>query len=147
MKIVRDILATKRGGLDSIAPDATVFDALRVMADREIGAVLVRDADGHVQGILSERDYARKVVLLGKTSKDTPVHEIMTPAVRMFAVRPTTPLEECLALMGARQIRHLPVFDDGQLLGLVSIGDVVSALLSDRQDLIDQLSAYIAGKA
>jgi CBS domain-containing protein len=147
MKIVRDILAAKRGGLESIAPDGTVLDALRVMADREIGAVLVRDAAGHVQGILSERDYARKVVLLGKASKDTPAREIMTPAVRMFSVRPTTSLEECLALMGTRQIRHLPVFDDGQLLGLVSIGDVVSALLSDRQDLIDQLSAYIAGKA
>lgn len=147
MKIVRDILAAKRGGLDSIAPEATVLDALRVMADREIGAVLVRDATGQVLGILSERDYARKVVLLGKTSKDTPVCEIMTPAVRMFSVRPTTPVEECLALMGARQIRHLPVFGDGQLLGLVSIGDVVSALIADRQDLIDQLSAYIAGKA
>ncbi len=146
MKIVRDILVAKSGDIDAIGPEASVLQALRVMAEREIGAVLVRDPSGHVHGLLSERDYARKVVLLGKTPKDTRVSEIMTPAARMYWVRPTTPLEECLALMGVRQIRHLPVFDEGRLAGLISIGDVVNALLAERQDLIEQLSAYIAGR-
>jgi CBS domain-containing protein len=146
MITVKEILAAKVPAVCSIHPRATVFDALKLMSELEIGAVMVIDEIGAVRGILSERDYARKVLLQGKTSRDTSVAEIMTPAERMHRVAPTSTLEDCMVLMTAKQVRHLPVFDNGHFLGLISIGDVVRAIISEKQSLIDQLSSYIGGK-
>jgi len=146
MKTVKNILDAKDGRICSIHPKATVFEALKRMSELEIGAVIVQDETGVVRGILSERDYARKVPLQGKTSRETLVDEIMTPAERMHTVKPTNTLDDCMVLMTAKQVRHLPVFDEGHFLGLISIGDVVGAIISEKQTLIDQLSNYISGK-
>lgn len=140
MKTVRDLLAGKGHTVYSVSPDATVYEALGVMAEKGIGAVLVLDGD-RVVGILSERDYARQVVLKGKTSKDTPVRDIMTPNV--VFVGPDRTVEECLAIMTDRRCRHLPVLVDGKLDGMLSIGDVVKALISEKQFEIEQLTSYI----
>lgn len=140
MKTVQQLLETKRHGVVSVSPDSTVLDALRVMAEREIGAVLVTD-DGHLVGIFSERDYARKVVLQGKASKDTPVREIMTDKV--VCVRPTQTIEDCMNLMTDKRIRHLPVLDSKKVVGVISIGDVVKEMLSEQAYLIQQLESYI----
>jgi CBS domain-containing protein len=142
MKTVRDLLRTKGTEISSVGPQTTVYDALKLMAERNIGAVLVLDG-GKPVGILSERDYARNVVLKGKTSKDTPVAEIMT--AKLVFVRPEQNIEECMALMTDKRIRHLPVLDEGQLLGIVSIGDIVKAVISEKQFLIEQLETYITG--
>jgi CBS domain-containing protein len=146
MTMVKDILDAKDRQICSIHPKATVFEALERMSELEIGAVIVQDETGVVRGILSERDYARKVPLQGRTSRDTLVEEIMTTAERMHTVKPTNTLDDCMVLMTAKQVRHLPVFDEGHFLGLISIGDVVRAIISEKQTLIDQLSAYITGK-
>ena len=141
MKTVRDILKQKGSGLCSVRPDSTVYDALKLMAEKNIGAVLVLDGERPV-GILSERDYARQVILKGKTSKDTPVREIMTSKV--VFVRPEQSIEECMALMTDKRIRHLPVLEEGKLIGVVSIGDIVKAVISEKEFLIAQLENYIA---
>ena len=141
MKTVRDILKQKGLGLCSVRPDSTVYDALKLMAEKNIGAVLVLDGERPV-GILSERDYARQVILKGKTSKDTPVREIMTSKV--VFVRPEQSIEECMALMTDKRIRHLPVLEEGKLIGVVSIGDIVKAVISEKEFLIAQLESYIA---
>ena len=141
MKTVRDILKQKGLGLCSVRPDSTVYDALKLMAEKNIGAVLVLDGERPV-GILSERDYARQVILKGKTSKDTPVREIMTSKV--VFVRPEQSIEECMALMTDKRIRHLPVIEEGKLIGVVSIGDIVKAVISEKEFLIAQLENYIA---
>ena len=146
MKTVRDILAAKDQAICSIPPRATVFDALKLMSDMEIGAVMVLDETGAVRGILSERDYARKIRLQGKTSRETAVAEIMTPVEHMHTVKPTNTLEDCMVLMTAKHVRHLPVFEDSRFLGVISIGDVVKAIISEKQSLIDQLHDYISGK-
>jgi CBS domain-containing protein len=146
MTTVKEILAAKVPAVCSIHPRATVFDALKLMSEMEIGAVMVIDEIGAVRGILSERDYARKIPLQGKTSRDTSVAEIMTPDEHMHRVAPSSTLEDCMVLMTAKQVRHLPVFDNGHFLGLISIGDVVRAIISEKQSLIDQLSSYIGGK-
>jgi CBS domain-containing protein len=146
MKTAQDILAGKDQRVCSIHPKATVFDALKLMSELEIGAVIVLDETGVVRGILSERDYARKVPLQGKTSRETLVEEIMTPAERMHTVTPTNTLDDCMVVMTASQVRHLPVFDGSRFVGLISIGDVVRAIISEKQTLIDQLSSYIGGK-
>ena len=146
MKTVRDILAAKDQAVCSIQPRATVFDALKLMSDMEIGAVMVLDESGKVCGILSERDYARKMSLRGKTSRETAVAEIMTRAERMHTVGPANTLEDCMVLMTAKHVRHLPVFEDARFLGVISIGDVVKAIISEKQSLIDQLHDYISGK-
>ena len=146
MATVREILDAKNQTICSIHPNATVFDALKLMSEMEIGAVMAIDETGAVRGILSERDYARKISLQGKTSRDTSVAEIMTPTARMHSVTPASTLEDCMVLMTARHVRHLPVFDSGRFLGLISIGDVVKAIISEKQSLIDQLNGYICGK-
>ncbi|MFQ5666933.1 MAG: CBS domain-containing protein [Candidatus Binatia bacterium] len=138
--LVRDLLKKKGHAIWSVTPQTTVYDALKVMADKNIGAVLVLEGD-HPAGIFSERDYARQVVLKGKTSKETPVQEIMT--TRVVFVRPERTIEECMALMTDKHCRHLPVLEAGKLAGLVSIGDVVKALISEKEFLIQQLESYI----
>jgi CBS domain-containing protein len=141
MKTVRDLLKQKGRDVCSVAPDSTVYDALKVMADKNIGAVLVIEA-GRPVGIFSERDYARQVILKGKSSKDTPVREIMTSKV--VFVRPEQNIEECMALMTDKRFRHLPVLEEGHLAGILSIGDVVKALISEKDFLIEQLANYIS---
>lgn len=140
MKTVRDLLVVKGDEVWSVAPDQSVFAALELMADKGIGAVLVREG-GRVAGILSERDYARQVILKGKASKDTPVRDIMT--TELFVVTPDRTVEECMALMTQRRIRHLPVIVGDELLGVLSIGDIVKAVISEKQDHIEQLETYI----
>jgi len=146
MKDVKDILAVKGSEVWSISPKAMVFDALKLMAEKKIGALMVMNDKGKVEGIMTERDYARKIILFGKSSKETCVSEIMTPAEKMFTVHANNTLEECMVLMTAKHIRHLPVCDGGKFIGLVSIGDVVKAIISEKDALIEQLSNYIGGK-
>lgn len=146
MKSVREVLKAKVKEVWSILPHASVYDALKLMGEKQIGALMVIDDKGKVAGIISERDYARKVILKGKSSKETKVEEIMTPASEMFAVRPENTVEECMILMTGKHVRHLPVFEKGQFLGVVSIGDVVKSIISEQESLIEQLSGYIAGK-
>jgi CBS domain-containing protein len=140
MKTVQQLLDSKRHGVASVAPQTSVLDALRVMAEKEIGAVLVLDGDSLV-GIFSERDYARKVVLQGKASKDTPVREIMTEKV--VCVRPEQTIEDCMGLMTGKRIRHLPVLQHKKVIGVVSIGDVVKEMLVEKEFVIKQLESYI----
>jgi len=139
-------LKTKTKEVWSILPYATVFDALKLMGEKKIGALMVIDDKGKVAGIISERDYARKVILKGKASKDTRVEEIMTPASEMFAVKPENSVEECMILMTGKHVRHLPVFEKDKFIGVVSIGDVVKSIISEQEALIEHLSGYIAGK-
>jgi CBS domain-containing protein len=143
MKTVRDILREKGSDIWSVAADATVYEALQVMAEKNIGAVLVLE-QGKLTGILSERDYARKVILQGRSSLNTPVKEIMTQQV--FYVRPDQTIEECMALMTDKRIRHLPVLEDDRLIGVISIGDVVKAIVSEQRVTIQQYENYILGR-
>ena len=143
MKIVRDILDKKGYEIWSLSPDDSVFEALQGLAEKGVGALLVMEGD-HCVGILSERDYARKVFLIGKHSKETLVKEIMTP--RVIFVRPDQTVEKCMALMIDKRVRHLPVMDDDKVIGLISIGDVVKAVIDDKQLLIDELQDYIWGR-
>ena len=145
MKTIRQILDSKSGPLVTVSPDDAVFKALQVMAEHNVGAVLVVDGD-HLLGIFSERDYARKMILFGKSSKETPIREIMTDKV--LCVTPDRTVDECMALMTDRHFRHLPVLDgDRRILGVVSIGDVVKETISAQQFLIDELGKYISGSA
>jgi CBS domain-containing protein len=140
MLTVRELLAKKGSQVWSVSPDATVYEALQLMAERNVGAVLVLSGRS-LAGILSERDYARQVVLKGKASRDTPVREIMT--TRLVTVSPERTIEDCMALMTDRRIRHLPVTSGETLLGVLSIGDVVKAVISEKEFLIEQLEGYI----
>ena len=142
-KDVRHILESKGNQIWSVSPDTSVYDALKLMAEKGIGALLVMDG-GKITGIMSERDYARKITLLGKSSKDTPVKEIMSPEV--VYVLPSQSAEMCMALMTEKRIRHLPVMDNDKLLGIVSIGDVVKALIDQKEDTINELTNYITGR-
>jgi CBS domain-containing protein len=142
MKTVRQLLDAKGRTVLSISPDATVYDALVIMAEKHVGALLVMDGD-HLAGIFSERDYARSVALKGKSSKDTPIKEIMTPGSLLITVTPTQTVEECLSLVSNKRIRHLPVLDNGKVAGVLSIGDLVKATIEYQQFLIDQLESYI----
>ena len=142
-RTVKTILDAKGNQVFSVKPDTDVYTALQLMADKGIGAVLVMDDEGGVLGIMSERDYARKVVLKGKASINTPVKEIMTKNV--IFVEPSQPIEECMAVMVGKHVRHLPVLEDGKLAGIISIGDVVKALISEQKSLIEQLETYIRG--
>ncbi|KAF0220046.1 MAG: hypothetical protein FD174_1491 [Geobacteraceae bacterium] len=130
MKTVRDVLNATGNEIISIAPHATVFEALRLLARKNVGAVLVMEGDRLV-GIMSERDYARKVIMRGKSSKDTPVREIMTSQV--LVVTPGSSLEDCMALMADKNIRHLPVVKEGEVSGVISIRDVVKALVAEKR--------------
>lgn len=142
MTTVRQLLDQKGRQVWSIPPDATVYDALRLLAERDIGALLVIQREALV-GIISERDYARKVILKGKSSMKTAVREIMTE--RVFIVEPEYSLEEAMALMTEKRLRHLPVAEDDKVIGLVSIGDLVKAKIADQRFIIEQLERYIAG--
>jgi CBS domain-containing protein len=140
MKTVAQMLAQKPTGVISIKPDAAVLDALRLLAEKDIGAVLVMDGT-RLAGIFSERDYARKVALKGKSSSDTLVSDIMTREV--IFVTPAQNNEECMALMTQKRIRHLPVLDKDRVLGVLSIGDMVKDTISEQQFIISQLEHYI----
>ncbi len=140
MKTVRDILMVKGRDVWTVDLDATVFEALSRMAEKEIGALMVMDGPRLV-GIISERDYARKIVLLGRTSPNTLVKEIMTSHVVYTQLEQS--IEECMALVTEKRIRHLPVIDEGKLVGVISIGDLVKSIISDQQFIIEQLVRYI----
>lgn len=139
---VARLLASKGHDLWSIAPDATVYEAIALMAERGVGALLVMDGEQLV-GIVSERDYARKVILQDRSSRDTQVRTIMSEDI--VSVRPTQTIEGCMELMTERRIRHLPVVQDGQVIGILSIGDLVKFVLADRENLIEKLEGYITG--
>lgn len=139
---VKQILSEKGDEVWSTSPNTTVFDALKFMSDKGIGALVVLD-DLKVVGVFSERDYARKVILKGKSSKNLPVKEIMTR--RVVCVKPENTTEECMALMTDKHIRHLPVLEDDELVGIISIGDVVKAIISQQEFVIEQLENYITG--
>lgn len=136
MNTVRHILQIKGFDVWSIAPGQTVFDALRMMADKGVGALVVLDGDALV-GILSERDYARKVILLGKSSRDTPVRDIMTATV--FTVHPDQTVEEAQQMMVEKRVRHLPVMEDGAIIGVISIGDVLRHIIYRQRKALREL--------
>ncbi len=140
MKTVEQMLEGKIHRLLSISPDATVYDALQTMAEHEVGALVVLDGE-RLAGIFSERDYARKVILFGKSSKETLVREIMTDKV--LCVRPDQTVDQCMALMTDKRVRHLPVLDHKKVIGVISIGDVVKEVISEQRFMIEQLENYI----
>jgi len=142
MTTVNQLLLIKGAEVHSIAPDASVYEALALMAEKNVGAVLVMEA-GCLVGILSERDYARKVILYGRASRDTPVREIMTK--RVVCVRPGQTAEQCMALMTEKRVRHLPVVNENRVVGVISIGDVVKSIISEQKFVIEQLENYITG--
>lgn len=142
MRTVRHLLEAKAPDIFAIGPDAPVIDAIRLMAEKRIGALLVIDA-GRLLGVVSERDYARKIVLQGRSSANTPVREIMTSQV--ISVGPDDTADRCMQLVTDRRIRHLPVLENGDVIGVVSIGDLVKAVIEDQQLELDQLQRYIAG--
>ena len=149
METVTEFLAGKGTAVHAVKPDATVYEALELMAEKNIGAVLVTDEAGKLQGIFSERDYARKMMINGRDSHTTKVGEIMTTTV--VSINPDTRLRDCMSLMTEKRIRHLPVFQAEKLIGVVSIGDVVKSLLSEQDYVIsqqaykiDQLENYIS---
>jgi CBS domain-containing protein len=144
MKTAANLLRSKaHHSVHTITPEASVFDAIQLMADKNIGALLVMEA-GEVAGIITERDYARKIVLMSRSSKQTPVREIMTSAV--MYVRPDQTSEECMVLMTENRLRHLPVIDGGRLLGIISIGDLVKDIIAEQRFTIEQLEHYISGE-
>lgn len=143
MTTVLQIIKTKPNQeVLSVRPDQTVFEAIELMSEKNVGALLVMEGEG-VVGIVTERDYARKVILAGRSSRQTPVREIMSSPVR--CVPPETKNEECMALMTEHRLRHLPVQDGDTLLGVVSIGDLVKDIISQQKFIIEQLEHYIAG--
>jgi CBS domain-containing protein len=137
---VRHLLDRKGREVFSIAPGAAVLEAIRQMAERHVGALLVMEGET-LSGIVSERDYARKVILMGRSSADTPVRDIMTAAV--ITVQPETPVEKCMQIMTEKRVRHLPVIESGRVVGMVSIGDLVKAVIAEQQQQIEQLESYI----
>jgi CBS domain-containing protein len=143
MTTVQRLLQHKGHTVWSIPPEASVFEAVQLMADKRVGALMVVDRNELV-GVISERDYAREIVLKDRASRDTPVSAIMTQ--RVLYVRPQQTLEECMALMTERNLRHLPVLDDGRLVGVVSMRDVVKDLISEKEFLIEQLENYITDR-
>jgi len=144
MKTAANLLKSKaHQSVHTISPEASVFDAIKLMADKNIGALLVMEAE-KVAGIVTERDYARKVVLMSRSSTHTAVREIMTSAV--MYVRPDQTSEECMVLMTENRLRHLPVIDGGRLLGIISIGDLVKDIIADQKFTIQQLEDYITGQ-
>jgi len=140
MKTVREILLSKKTGIISITPDATVFAALKIMSAQNIGALPVMDGEKLV-GIFTERDYARKVILEGRSSKDTMIKIIMS--VNVLFVKPDSTYEECMALMSEKFLRHLPVIENDRLIGMISIGDVVKAIITEQHYTINNLQNYI----
>lgn len=144
MTIVADILKSKADHtVHTIGPSATVFDAVKLMAEKNIGALVVTQ-DDRVVGIVSERDYARKIILLARSSKETPLSAIMT--TRVMVVSPEQSSQQCMALMTENRLRHLPVIESGKLIGVVSIGDLVADIISEQKFIIQQLEHYISGQ-
>jgi CBS domain-containing protein len=141
MKLVKHLLDSKGRDVISIAEDASVLDAIKIMAERSIGSLLVMDGD-KLKGIVTERDYARKVIVKGRSSKSTQVREIMTADVCTASVDQS--VNDCMSVMTERRIRHLPVVDGDAVIGLISIGDLVQAIISDQQAEIEQLAQYIS---
>ena len=139
---VRDVLKSKHSDIWSISSDATAYKALELLAEKGIGSLLVID-NGKLSGIFTERDYARKVILQGKSSKETTVGELMTKEV--YSITPEKPVDECLAIMTTAHCRHLPVFEDNKLAGIVTIGDIATAIISEQKVLISDLEHYITG--
>ena len=142
MRTVRQLLESKPAEIIAISLDAPVIDAIRLMAERRVGALVVMEG-ARLAGILSERDYARKIVLQGRSSKDTPVRDIMTAEV--ITVRPEDSSDHCMQVVTDKRIRHLPVMQGGDVVGVLSIGDLVRAVIEDQQHELDQLQRYIAG--
>ena len=142
MQTVRQLLGTKSPEIHAVAPDSAVIDAIRLMAEKGIGAVLVMDG-ARLAGILSERDYARKIVLRDRSSRDTPVAAIMTAEV--VTVTPADTVEDCLQLVTDRRIRHLPVLDGDEVVGVISIGDLVKSVIEQQRQELGQLQQYITG--
>jgi CBS domain-containing protein len=143
MITVKSILDKKGWDVWTISPDAKVIDALRIMAEKNVGALVVIDED-NIVGIISERDYARKIILKGLQSNDTPVRDIMTAQV--YHVHPDTTAERCMALITEKHIRHLPVRNQGKLAGMISIGDIVKAITTDQKSTIETLETYLEDK-
>lgn len=142
MKLVKHLLDSKEREIISIVEEASVLDAITMMADRSIGSLLVME-DGELKGIVTERDYARKVIVKGRSSKTTQVKEIMS--TKVFTASTGQTVNDCMTLMSERRIRHLPVVEDGEVLGIISIGDLVQAIIADQQEEIEQLEHYISG--
>ena len=150
METVKDILAIKGSEVLSVGPDATLLHALEIMADKNVGAVLVLDAEGAIQGIFSERDFTRKIIIKGRTTETSKVGEVMT--TKVLYVESGTTLSECMNLMTEKRVRHLPVLEGGKAVGIVSIGDVVKAIMRSQETIISrqaaelgQLERYISG--
>lgn len=142
MKLVKHLLDSKDRTIFSVGPDASVLDAIKIMAEKTVGSVLVMQGDT-MSGIVTERDYARKVIVKGRSSESTPVSDIMTADV--LSVTLDKSVNDCMALMTKKKIRHLPVVDDGAVVGMISIGDLVGAIISDQKEEIEQLEQYISG--
>ncbi len=142
MTTIAQLLNVKGNQIWSVEPKATIFEALEIMSEKEIGALLVME-DGKLTGIFSERDYARKVILKGKSSKETPVGELMTKKV--FYIDSQKTINDCMAMMTAKRIRHVPVIEDNQVMGIVTIGDVVNQIISEQEVTINHLENYITG--
>jgi len=143
MKTVGELLDEKGRSVWSIGPDASVLDSIREMAEKGCGALAVMEGP-HLVGIISERDYARKVILMGRQSKETPVRDIMTSKV--VCCRPERSIEECMAVMSDKKIRHLPIHDGETVVGMVSLGDLVKAVIAEQKFVINQLESYIQGQ-
>ena len=142
MTTIPQLLNVKGNQIWSVEPKATIFEALEIMSEKEIGALLVME-DGKLTGIFSERDYARKVILKGKSSKETPVGELMTKKV--FYIDSQKTINDCMAMMTAKRIRHVPVIEDNQVMGIITIGDVVNQIISEQEVTINHLENYITG--
>ena len=142
MRLVRHLLEGKGSAIYAVAPDAPVLEAIRLMADRYVGALLVMEG-ANLHGIVSERDYARKVILKGRSSKDTPVRDIMSAPV--LTVTPHDSVNHCMKLVTDQRVRHLPVVDGGKVVGVLSIGDLVKAVIEDQAEELEHMQRYIAG--
>jgi len=142
MKLVKHLLDSKGHHVISVAPDLSVFDAIKLMADKSVGSLIVMD-DEQLRGIVTERDYARKVIIKGRSSESTSVSEIMSTGVLTTSSSQT--VNQCMELMTEHRIRHLPVVEDNHVIGMISIGDLVQAIISDQQEEIEQLESYISG--
>lgn len=142
MKLVKHLLDSKGHDVISVAPDLSVFDAIKLMADKLVGSLIVMDGE-QLRGIVTERDYARKVIIKGRSSESTRVSEIMSTDVLTTSSSQT--VNQCMELMTERRIRHLPVVEDDRVIGMISIGDLVQAIIADQQEAIEQLESYISG--
>jgi len=142
VQTINQLLLNKGSQVETVATDATVFEALAIMADKEIGSLVVMQDDKPV-GLFSERDYARNIILKGRTSKQTQVSEVMSSHV--VVAHPEQTVEDCMAIMTEKRVRHLPVMQDNQLIGIISIGDLVKAIIENQQFVIEQLVSYING--